>query len=370
MDPPVPQSYPVASSRWLTCVTAGQGGHVIQLERAGLAIEVHRQLPKPLHQIPEDEPVNDMALAPHQTKKATHKVTRESKNGGLSIPPNNVPSDQSSQLPVSQDDRFSLQLENPAAPTYVGLQTIDTYERGSTNNSTLSYTKKVTQLTPTAHPQSGWSHATIQTPQGLPMAAPSCPQAYKTHTFCSEIKKAAIRFIPAQYQLLPPPSATTEADHHRAIKIRAEEILKGGPYLQGEVDAQGKTSNFAHDALKNVCLAVYCSSSVESLCQFTKFQQYVLYKVLLLVTAIIHEVLCIYKMHRFIPKESKLSSKALNSAFNTMAPKLEAVLSHAYHGPKLNAMLEEWANIGMMGYTPNGCPAVAQDSNHFGIILD
>ncbi|KAI6022258.1 hypothetical protein BKA83DRAFT_94048, partial [Pisolithus microcarpus] len=168
-----------------------------------------------------------------------------------------------------------------------------------------------------------------------------------THTFRSEIKKAAIRIIPAQYQLFPPPSATTEVDCHRAIKIRAEEILKGGVYLRGEVDAQGKTSNFAHDALKYVCLAVYYSNSVKSLRQFAEFQQYVPYKALLLVAAIIHEVLCIYKTHGFIPKESKLSSEALDSAFNTMVPKLEAVLSHVYHGPKLNAMLEEWANLGM-----------------------
>ncbi|KIK18497.1 hypothetical protein PISMIDRAFT_14343 [Pisolithus microcarpus 441] len=191
-----------------------------------------------------------------------------------------------------------------------------------------------------------------------------------THTFCSEIKKATIRIIPAQYQLFPPPSATTEADHCRAIKIRAEEILKGGTYLRGEVDAQGKTSNFAHDALKYVCLAVYYSNSMKSLRQFAKFQQYVPCKALLLVAAIIHEVLCIYKMHRFVPKESKLSSEALDSAFNTMVPKLEAVLSHVYHGPKLNAMLEEWVNLSMTGYTPIGRPAAAQDSNHFDIILD
>ncbi|KAI6130728.1 hypothetical protein EDD16DRAFT_1515397 [Pisolithus croceorrhizus] len=666
MDPPVPQSHSVASSRHLTQVTAGQGGHVIQLEKAGLAIEAHRWLPKPLHQIPGDEPVNDMAPAPHQMKKATCKVTRESKNGGLSAPPNNVPGDQSSQLPASQDEqptmpegsRFGLQLENPAVPTYVGSQTIDVYEQGSTNNSMLSHTKKVTQLNPTAHPQSSWSHAAIQTPQGLPMAAPSHPPAYKVlpqnqpslspsvedvqhqpssplsllsspkvlqssnnendhledrvfhltdldewaedhidqsdydvnyedsdtgkrkedevpsfetvmparqqnssqiliplahvssrqlgslflnhhlvllpsllscsslpmlgpvipvsclllqgvvlshvlqsipishsikvlsppdhvyllkhpyhilpprtcelmiqchhslphlhpnqtwvqvlqmvtgmtivklivqemkenchhspspsylstislpklkkqHTStedklglkednsevmsgtpkltgqghctkysknpkgldvigqCSEILfevlahyeeknlKVKAGYYP-QYKLdmaklqdqegcylnysssvsaLPPPSATTEADCHRAIKIRAEEILKGGEN----------------------------NNSVKSLCQFTEFQQYVPYKVLLLVAAI---------MHRFIPKESKLSSEALNSAFNTMVPKLEAVLFHAYHGPKLNAMLEEWVNLSMTGYTPIGRPAVAQDSNHFDIILD
>ncbi|KAI6009064.1 hypothetical protein PISMIDRAFT_16984 [Pisolithus microcarpus 441] len=187
MDPLVPQSHPVASSRCLTWVTAGQGGHVIQLEKAGLAVEVCRRPPKPLYQIPEDEPVNDMALTPHQRKKATHKVTKKSKNGGLGAPPNNVPDDQSSQLPASQDERptmpegsrFGLQLENPAAPTYVGSQTIDAYKQESTNNSTLSCTKKVTQLNPTACPQSGQSCAAIRTPQGLPVAAPSRPQAYK-----------------------------------------------------------------------------------------------------------------------------------------------------------------------------------------------
>ncbi|KAI6015407.1 hypothetical protein PISMIDRAFT_14342 [Pisolithus microcarpus 441] len=104
VDPPVPQSHPVASSRRSTQVTAGQGGHVIQLEKAGLAIEACRWPPKPLYQIPEDEPVNDMAPTPHQRKKATCKVTKKSKNGGLSAPPNNMPNDQSSQLPASQDE--------------------------------------------------------------------------------------------------------------------------------------------------------------------------------------------------------------------------------------------------------------------------
>ncbi|KAI6033973.1 hypothetical protein BKA83DRAFT_4121279 [Pisolithus microcarpus] len=123
-----------------------------------------------------------------------------------------------------------------------------------------------------------------------------------THTFHSKIKKAAIQIILAHYKLFPPPM----------IKIRVEEILEGGAYLWGEVDMQ----------------------------------------VLLLIAAIIHKVLCIYKTRRFIPKESKLNSEALDGAFKMMAPKLEAVISHAYHGPKLNAMLKEWVNLGMTGYTP------------------
>ncbi|KAI6027779.1 hypothetical protein BKA83DRAFT_4490333 [Pisolithus microcarpus] len=72
----------------------------------------------------------------------------------------------------------------------------------------------------------------------------------------------------------------------------------------------------------------------------------------------------------FIPKESKLNSKALDGAFKMMAPKLKAVISHAYHGPKLNAMLKEWVNLSMMGYTPVGHPAATHEGIHFNIILD
>lgn len=48
-----------------------------------------------------------------------------------------------------------------------------------------------------------------------------------------------------------------------------------------------------------------------------------------------------------VPKESKLNSDALDTAYNTMLPKLEAVLANAYHGAKLKAMLKEWASLGM-----------------------
>ena len=53
------------------------------------------------------------------------------------------------------------------------------------------------------------------------------------------------------------------------------------------VSIEGKASNFAHDALKYVCLAVYYSNSVKSLRQFAEFQQHVPSKALLLVAAVI-----------------------------------------------------------------------------------
>ncbi|KIK25453.1 hypothetical protein PISMIDRAFT_9642 [Pisolithus microcarpus 441] len=162
VDPPVPHSHHAASSRHSTWATAGQGGHAIQLEKVGLAVEACKWPPKPLYQIPEDEPVNDMAPTLHQRKKRTLKVATKSKDRGLGTLPSNVPNDQSSQLLASQDEQpampedvlqpsltscpsgscFGLQLENPPVPTYVGSQTTDTYEREHINTSTLSHTKK------------------------------------------------------------------------------------------------------------------------------------------------------------------------------------------------------------------------------------
>ncbi|KAI6023517.1 hypothetical protein PISMIDRAFT_10521 [Pisolithus microcarpus 441] len=406
VDPPVPHGHHAASSRRSTWATAGQGGHAIQLEKVGLAVEARRWPPKPLYQIPEDEPVNDMAPTPHQRKKRTLKVATKSKDGGLSTLPSNVPNDRSSQLLASQDEQpampedvlqpsltscpsgshFGLQLENPPVPTYVGSQTTDTYEREHINNSTLSRTKKATQLNPTTRPQSSQSCAAIQTPQGLPMTVPLCPPAHKVPSSNQLSLSPSVGVVPSSPLSLPsspeaPHSSNTKnnnLDNRECHQIdldewAGDEIDQSGcnllhlPPIQTQVQVLRKPTDMM---IVSLITQEKKDNSVKSLCQFAEFQQYVPYKALLLVAAIIHEVLCIYKTHGFIPKESKLNSKALDGAFKMMVPKLEAVVSHAYHGPKLNAMLEEWANLSMTGYTPVGRPAATHESSHFDIILD
>lgn len=58
-----------------------------------------------------------------------------------------------------------------------------------------------------------------------------------TQTFCSEIKKAALKIVPSQYNLFPPSSAKTQAERIQAVKDKAAALLENSQYLQGEPDA-------------------------------------------------------------------------------------------------------------------------------------
>lgn len=74
-----------------------------------------------------------------------------------------------------------------------------------------------------------------------------------THTFCSEIKKAAVWIIPPYYNLFPPSSAKTEVQHLGVIKSRAAEMLDEGAFLHGEVDAQ-VCSSIPSYYLHDICI--------------------------------------------------------------------------------------------------------------------
>ncbi|KAI6035921.1 hypothetical protein BKA83DRAFT_4485010 [Pisolithus microcarpus] len=161
-----------------------------------------------------------------------------------------------------------------------------------------------------------------------------------TQTFRSEIKKLAARIVPIEYNLSAPKSATTEREWLEAVKQKATAFLEGAKFLRGECDSLGRASNFAHSALWNICLAVYYSNSVKSLCQYVEFQHFVPYKALALVTAIVHSILSTYERHGFSKAES----------LNRLLVLMDTVALDTYHGPKLTAMLEDWAQTGMTGF--------------------
>ncbi|KAI6123738.1 hypothetical protein EV401DRAFT_2069205 [Pisolithus croceorrhizus] len=93
-------------------------------------------------------------------------------------------------------------------------------------------------------------------------------------TFCSEVKKV-----------------TT----HIVIFIKKAAQLLKVLSIFGDTRLIGRTSNFAHSALKKTCL-LYCTSS-KSLCQFAKFQEPAPFKAFTLVLAIIWSILMIFKKH-------------------------------------------------------------------------
>ncbi|KIK16622.1 hypothetical protein PISMIDRAFT_113006 [Pisolithus microcarpus 441] len=168
-----------------------------------------------------------------------------------------------------------------------------------------------------------------------------------TQTFWSEIKKVAVRIVPIKYNLSAPKSATTECEWLDAVKQKATALLEGAKFLQGECDSL-ISSNFAHPALQNICLGVYYSNSVKSLRQYVKFQHFVPYKALALATAImkVHSVLLTYERHGFSKAES-LNVGELEDSYQRLLALMDTVALDTYHGPKLSAMLEDWAQMGM-----------------------
>ncbi|KAI5997506.1 hypothetical protein EDD15DRAFT_2364229 [Pisolithus albus] len=167
-----------------------------------------------------------------------------------------------------------------------------------------------------------------------------------TQTFRSEIKKVAVRIVPIEYNLSAPQSATTERERLDAVKQKATALLEGAKFLRGECDSLGKASNFAHPALRNICLGVYYSNSVKSLRQYVEFQHFVPYKALALAAAIVHSVLLTYERHGFSKAES-LNVGELEDSYQRLLALMDTVALDTYHGPKLSAMLEDWAQMGM-----------------------
>ncbi|KAI5982572.1 hypothetical protein EDD15DRAFT_2202827 [Pisolithus albus] len=165
-------------------------------------------------------------------------------------------------------------------------------------------------------------------------------------TFRSDLKKAVMKSLCADYELYPPSTAKTEEERIAAVKKKADDLLSTGKYLRGEPDDQGRASNFAHRALKNITLAFYYANTSKCLRQFPEFQEYVPYKALALVTAMVHALLSLFRKHG-IDKSAQVNSQDIEEGYIALNEAISNVLDHPHHGPKLNAMLVDWAQTGM-----------------------
>ncbi|KAI6017384.1 hypothetical protein BKA83DRAFT_4497262 [Pisolithus microcarpus] len=187
-------------------------------------------------------------------------------------------------------------------------------------------------------------------------------------TFRSDLKKVAIKSLRADYDLYPPTTAKTEEQRIAAVKKKADDLLNTARYLRGEPDGQGRASNFAHRALKNICLAFYYSNSSKCLRQFMEFQEYVPYRALALVAAMVHALLSSFRKHG-IDNSAQVNSQDVDEAYTALNETILDVLDHPHHGPKLNAMLTDWAQSGMTGYVTKHKPT-ERTRNEFAPILD
>ncbi|KAG2748757.1 hypothetical protein P692DRAFT_20734391, partial [Suillus brevipes Sb2] len=101
-------------------------------------------------------------------------------------------------------------------------------------------------------------------------------------TFRSRIKQVALAVVPLEYGL-----ALLQGNTISSVKTKASGLLKKTNFLRGDRDAEGRTSNFANNALRTICHKVYYDSGSKSLRQFPAFQKTIPSNALILVATIV-----------------------------------------------------------------------------------
>ncbi|KAF8119454.1 hypothetical protein EV363DRAFT_1146279, partial [Boletus edulis] len=174
---------------------------------------------------------------------------------------------------------------------------------------------------------------------------------YKTQNWELEkganLNKEVAKNLHVDYDIFPSKNAKNAEECTMQIKSKAVELLSSVAYLRGDVDANGKSSNFAHHGLQRPCLAFFYSNSKKALQQFTEFQPHVLYKTLTLVGAIVSRDASATKLYSFPQRFMNTSWLVIQSVQQQLNESLTNLLGNDYHGSKLNAMLEDWAQTGM-----------------------
>ncbi|KAF8119514.1 hypothetical protein EV363DRAFT_1305356, partial [Boletus edulis] len=162
-------------------------------------------------------------------------------------------------------------------------------------------------------------------------------------TYRCEIKKLVVQNIPIHYRLCPRRVRGTDAE--------PQALLDNWLFLRGEPDEQGKTSNFGHEGLKYVALVLFYSNTSKSFASIPGLPQLYSIQCTALVAAFVQVVLGIFADYGYVPRNLKIDVNKLKDSYDKLQRTLTRLTMDDYHGAKLDKMLEDWATIGMTGYS-------------------
>ncbi|KIJ10467.1 hypothetical protein PAXINDRAFT_16553 [Paxillus involutus ATCC 200175] len=169
-------------------------------------------------------------------------------------------------------------------------------------------------------------------------------------TLNRKIEDVAQGHLASEYDLRALSSAKTKGERIKVVKDKAEKLTKGFLFLRGENDSNGKTLNFAHPGLRAICIAAFYHSGSKSFRNHPEFKAALPYSAMLLVVSLVKGYLDIYREHGYVPERSQVPLIQNKKDYLIMKTELQRVLDHPYHGPKLDDMLERWAEDGMTGF--------------------
>ncbi|KAG6373944.1 hypothetical protein JVT61DRAFT_6107 [Boletus reticuloceps] len=156
------------------------------------------------------------------------------------------------------------------------------------------------------------------------------------NTFCSEVQKVILDIVPIEYQLSAP-HLKTSAERLAAIKAKASALVHKFSFLQGQRDDQGHSSNFAHNCIHVACHCIFYRKGSKTFRNHKLFKQIVPYMAVLYIKGVLDSYAAYGSM------EGKVSPAKNEEDFWKMHKKMQEVLNHSYHGPKLSATLKAWA---------------------------
>ncbi|KAI6020832.1 hypothetical protein BKA83DRAFT_19829 [Pisolithus microcarpus] len=176
---------------------ARTGGWLEQLEKVSQAIETPFQRREQAVNLPDDEPVNVMAPTPHRLRKKKAPNTLacanlEARNlssytsSPASARDNNVVEPAWISVQAEQGGRFGFQLRDPPCPTYVGSQSLDTFQGHQTNSSVT--TRKGSPLSVLSQEDNGEVELVNSSPPQIrkPSNSPSPDSPCQPEGFLSE----------------------------------------------------------------------------------------------------------------------------------------------------------------------------------------
>ncbi|KAG1768591.1 hypothetical protein EV702DRAFT_1203219 [Suillus placidus] len=129
-------------------------------------------------------------------------------------------------------------------------------------------------------------------------------------------------------------------------------LIKSGDYLRLPDLSEGKYKNFVSQVLKDACLDFYYGNGKKALKLTEEFQKTIPVNALIFVSAIAKDILTGFH-DTGTDKVPDLSADKCRSDFDSLRKSVDKLMGIPERRQELENMLEEWANVGMMGSDVN-----------------
>ncbi|KAG2105832.1 uncharacterized protein F5147DRAFT_654074 [Suillus discolor] len=164
--------------------------------------------------------------------------------------------------------------------------------------------------------------------------------------FEAELKKTAIGLAPLAYSLVPPASVPAQECATWAQNA-ASQLLSESEFLRFGLDALGKTRNFAHPGLHDAAIGFFYMGPYRIARKRPDiFRKQLPISCLALVSTVYNCVLDGLVKNGHGKSYPKFSAKEYGPIYRQMVRMIDQILQHPYHGPRLVAQLQEWAEAG------------------------